>query len=73
VPLNYMPDPPDPMNWPNAISFRSLHAGGANFAVGDASVRWVNQNVDSKLYRAFATRDAGLFGNQEPPITGGEF
>ncbi len=70
VPLNYMPDPPTPGEWWNTISFRSRHPGGANFAVGDASVRWVNQNVDSKLYRAFSTRDAGLFGNQEPPITG---
>lgn len=73
VPLNYMPDPPTPMEWWNTISFRSRHPGGAHFALGDASVRWVNQNVDSRLYRALSTRDAGLFGNQEPPITGSEF
>jgi hypothetical protein len=73
VPLNYMPDPPNPGDWPNAISFRSRHPGGGNFALGDASVRFFPQAIDHKLYRAYATRDSGLFGNQEPPITGGEF
>jgi prepilin-type N-terminal cleavage/methylation domain-containing protein len=73
VPLNYMPDPPTPTAWWNTISFRSRHPGGGNFALGDASVRFVPQAIDHRIYRALATRDGGLFGNQEPPITGGEF
>jgi prepilin-type N-terminal cleavage/methylation domain-containing protein/prepilin-type processing-associated H-X9-DG protein len=75
VPLNFMPDTPDAARaWHNAISFRSRHPGGGNFSLADGSVRWVNQNVDHKLYRALSTREAGLMGNAiEPPITGNEF
>ena len=74
VPLNFMPDPPTPDAWHNTISFRSRHPGGGNFALADGSVRFVSQNVDHKLYRALATREAGLMGNAiEPPITGSEF
>ena len=59
APLNYMPNPPDPSNWPNAISFRSLHAGGANFCLADGSVRFVTQAMDHNSYRALCTKAGG--------------
>jgi prepilin-type N-terminal cleavage/methylation domain-containing protein/prepilin-type processing-associated H-X9-DG protein len=58
-PLNFMPKPPDPSNWPNAMTFRSLHPGGAQFCLADGSVRLVSQNIDHNTYRAVCTREVG--------------
>jgi hypothetical protein len=57
APLNYLPDPPTPRDWPNVISFRSHHPGGANFCLGDASVRFVSQTIDHRTYRALSTKN----------------
>jgi prepilin-type N-terminal cleavage/methylation domain-containing protein/prepilin-type processing-associated H-X9-DG protein len=65
LPLNYMPNPPDPNNWPWAISFRSLHTGGANFCLADGSVRFVQQAIDMTQYR-FSCTKAGGEVNQLP-------
>lgn len=46
-------------DWPNVYSFRSLHTGGANFALADGSVRFVRQTIDINTYRAMATRAGG--------------
>ena len=46
-------------DWPNVYSFRSRHTGGAIFAMGDGSVRFVNQSIDIGTYRAFASRNGG--------------
>jgi prepilin-type processing-associated H-X9-DG protein len=54
-----MPKPPDPSNWPNAMTFRSLHPGGAQFCLADGSVRLVSQNIDHNTYRAVCTREVG--------------
>ncbi|MDY3552560.1 DUF1559 domain-containing protein [Gemmata sp. JC717] len=43
----------------NDISFGSQHTGGANFAFGDGSVRFINQNADINLLRALATIASG--------------
>jgi len=59
APLNYFPKPPDPDNWPNVISFRSRHPGGANFCMADASVRFVAQTIDYTMYRRFSTKANG--------------
>jgi prepilin-type N-terminal cleavage/methylation domain-containing protein/prepilin-type processing-associated H-X9-DG protein len=45
----------DAGDWPNVYSFRSLHSGGANFGMGDGSVRFVSAGVNSANYRALAT------------------
>jgi len=46
-------------DWPNVYSFRSNHSQGANFALGDGSVRYVRQSVDLPTYRAMATIAGG--------------
>ncbi len=50
-------------DWGNVYSFRSRHTGGANFTMGDASVRFVRQSVDIAQYRASATRAGGEVAN----------
>jgi hypothetical protein len=59
APLNYKPNPPTPIEWYNTMSFRSEHAGGANFAIADASARFVSESVDYFLYRQLSTRNGG--------------
>ena len=43
----------------NDISFGSQHAGGAQFVMGDGSVRFVQQAIDLVVYKATASRDGG--------------
>ena len=38
--------------------FRSEHPGGANFMLGDGSVRFLTENVELGIYRSMATRAA---------------
>lgn len=59
APLNYFPKPPTPGDWWNVISFRSMHPGGANFCMADASVRFISQSIDYNLYRALSTKARG--------------
>lgn len=40
----------------NDISFGSDHTGGAQFGLGDGTVRFISQNIDMGLYRALASR-----------------
>jgi len=58
-PLNFFPNPPDPNNWPRVMSFRSMHATGANFLLGDGSVRFISQNIDFLAYRQACTKNGG--------------
>jgi len=41
-----------------AFSARSLHPGGVHVLLGDGSVRFANQSVDLKLWRALGTIDS---------------
>ena len=43
----------------NCITFRSKHTGGANFLLGDGSVRFITQDVGYDAYRAAASRSGG--------------
>jgi prepilin-type N-terminal cleavage/methylation domain-containing protein len=45
-----------PPNWMLGRGFKSYHVGGAQFAMGDGSGRFVNEGVDGAVYRAMATR-----------------
>lgn len=59
LPLNYLPTPPVPQNWWNVRGFRSRHAGGANFARADGSVRFTNETIDMDAYIALSTGARG--------------
>ena len=41
------------------ITFRSLHPGGANFALCDGAVTFLIDTIDGTLYRAMASRRGG--------------
>jgi prepilin-type N-terminal cleavage/methylation domain-containing protein/prepilin-type processing-associated H-X9-DG protein len=43
----------------NDIAFGSQHPGGANFALGDGSVRFIAQTIPLGTYRALASCDGG--------------
>ena len=67
-PINFMnaslapnkpkPYPGDP-RWDESIGFRSYHSGGANFLLGDGSVRFLRESIDGPTYRGLASRDGG--------------
>jgi len=56
APLNYFPNPNEPRNWWNVMSFRSRHAGGANFCMADASVQFVVDDINYQVYQALSTK-----------------
>jgi hypothetical protein len=41
------------------VAFGSMHPGGTHFAMGDASVRFVNDRVNLSVYLGTASRDGG--------------
>jgi hypothetical protein len=68
VPINEMttcqgnPNPKYPActpwsNWNLAWGFRSLHAGGAQFLLGDGSVQFFSENIDYKTYQKLGGRN----------------
>lgn len=42
-----------------AITARSYHLGGVNSAMLDGSVRWMPNDIDTGVWRAYATRNGG--------------
>jgi prepilin-type N-terminal cleavage/methylation domain-containing protein len=52
-------------NWPTRYSFRSRHPNGLHFALADASVRFVANNVPLLVYRQMATRGGGETANTD--------
>jgi prepilin-type N-terminal cleavage/methylation domain-containing protein len=43
----------------NNIPFASPHPGGTHFAMGDASVTFMNENISFSLYQALGSRNGG--------------
>ena len=46
-------------DWGNNYSFNSRHTGGGNFGLGDGSVRFVSDGVDTEVYRGSASISSG--------------
>ena len=46
-------------NWYDVRGFRSYHPGGVNFAMVDASIQFVNEDIDHRIYRGLSTKDGG--------------
>jgi prepilin-type processing-associated H-X9-DG protein len=44
-------------NWNESWAFRSEHSGGANFLFGDGAVRFLQQNIDHRLYQLLGCRN----------------
>lgn len=49
----------DGYNVPNSPRFSSHHTGGAQFCLGDGSVRFISNNIDFTNYRALGTAGGG--------------
>lgn len=49
--------------WFDVRGFRSLHPGGVQFALADASVQFLNEGIDHTIYRAMSTKDGGEFSD----------
>ncbi len=53
---------PDGMSDPAVVGgFGSWHTGGAQFALGDGSVRFLSENIDKPLYESLGKRADGTF------------
>ena len=46
-------------NWNTAEGFKSRHAGGSQFVMGDGSVQFVSQNIDMVTYNALGGKAEG--------------
>ena len=58
IPLNTFESCPAPPGChKRGCGFKSEHEGGANFALGDNSVRFVTEDVDYRVYNHMGTRD----------------
>jgi hypothetical protein len=58
-PLAYKLSPGDLGNRCDWTHYWSLHSGGANFCLGDASVRFLSYSTSPIVQRAMATRNGG--------------
>ncbi len=58
IPLNIM-ESANGTNWYRTCGFKSLHGGGANFAMCDGSVHFVSQYIDYRLYNNLGTIRGG--------------
>ncbi len=46
-------------NWARVCGFKSMHTGGAQFAMGDGSVHFVSLTIDYRIYNNLGTRAGG--------------
>ena len=58
-PLAYKLSPGAVGNVCDSFHYWSLHSGGANFCLGDASVRFLSYGMSPIVQRAMATRNGG--------------
>ncbi len=50
-------------NWNVSWGFKSRHSGGANFLMGDGTVRFISQNIDHRTYQLLGCRNDGQAAN----------
>lgn len=75
APINFPTCPNDPgfdsnpcftnisTNWNAIFGFKSEHAGGAQFLLGDGSVRFIQENIDRLTYARLGDKsDGGVIG-----------
>src|SRR5262249_11002725 len=70
IPINYQTNPKEQgwcvnpptniWNWDLSLGFKSRHPGGANFAMGDGSVRFIRETIDVKTFCLLGCKDDGL-------------
>jgi prepilin-type processing-associated H-X9-DG protein len=46
-------------NWFRVCGYKSLHPGGAQFGMGDGSVRFIPLTIDYRIYNGLGTRSGG--------------
>lgn len=46
-------------NWQHTTGFKSIHPGGAHFAMGDGSVHFISETIDYKLFNELGTKAGG--------------
>jgi prepilin-type N-terminal cleavage/methylation domain-containing protein/prepilin-type processing-associated H-X9-DG protein len=46
-------------NWAYSVGFKSLHSGGANFVMGDGSVKFITENINMDTYQVLGCRNDG--------------
>jgi len=70
IPLNYRESSASreslASDYQKSWGFHSQHREGANFALCDASVKYVNNNISEQTYRGMATINAGEILEDEP-------
>ena len=60
IPLNTMEsDNGVGSNWFRVCGYKSFHPNGANFCLGDGSVRFLSRSIDYRLYNGLGTRAGG--------------
>jgi prepilin-type N-terminal cleavage/methylation domain-containing protein/prepilin-type processing-associated H-X9-DG protein len=62
VPINNMESDngnPTALNWARTAGYKSMHSQGANFAMADGSVRFIQDTIDHYTYAALGTRAGG--------------
>lgn len=70
IPINFntcndaAPDPCNrSCNWNTEVGFKSAHVAGANFALGDGSVRFIEETIDHATYQALGGKQDGKVAN----------
>lgn len=74
IPLNSFVEEGGPVAdtaWFHACGFKSRHPGGANFALADGSVDFVNENINYYVYNSMGSRDGGEIGETPPVVDPG--
>ena len=59
IPINVMETDngnPTSIDWSRVSGFKSMHPGGAQFTLGDGSVRFIDDTIEHRLYAALGTR-----------------